>query len=35
VIDVLTLRGNAVVEVTGFSIPRLFARFGLPERLTD
>ena len=35
VIDVLTLRGDLISEVTGFSSPRLFARFGLPDRLTD
>jgi RNA polymerase sigma-70 factor (ECF subfamily) len=34
-IDVLTLRGDLISEVTGFSSPRLFARFGLPDRLTD
>jgi RNA polymerase sigma-70 factor (ECF subfamily) len=34
-IDVLTLRGNAIAEVTGFTTPRLFARFGLPEQLAD
>ena len=35
VIDVLTLRGPRVAEVTGFMTPRLFHRFGLPDRLTD
>jgi RNA polymerase sigma-70 factor (ECF subfamily) len=35
VLDVLTLRGNAIAEVTGFISPRLFARFGLPEQLAD
>jgi RNA polymerase sigma-70 factor (ECF subfamily) len=36
VIDVLTFRSDGLIsEVTGFSAPQLFARFGLPERLTD
>jgi RNA polymerase sigma-70 factor (ECF subfamily) len=35
VLDVLTLRDDRIVEVTGFTAPRLFPRFGLPERLTD
>jgi RNA polymerase sigma-70 factor, ECF subfamily len=35
VIDVLTLRGDHIAEVTGFMTPRLFARFGLPDRVTD
>jgi RNA polymerase sigma-70 factor, ECF subfamily len=35
VIDVLTLRGDRIAEVTGFMTPRHFARFGLPDRLTD
>jgi RNA polymerase sigma-70 factor, ECF subfamily len=35
VLDVLTLRGDLISEVTGFSTPRLFARFGLPDRLAD
>jgi len=33
VIDVLTLREDRIAEVTGFMMPRLFARFGLPDRL--
>jgi RNA polymerase sigma-70 factor (ECF subfamily) len=33
VIDVLTLRGDRIAEVTGFITPRLFARFGLPDTL--
>jgi RNA polymerase sigma-70 factor, ECF subfamily len=33
VIDVLTLRGDRISEVTGFMSPRLFPRFGLPDRL--
>jgi RNA polymerase sigma-70 factor (ECF subfamily) len=33
VIDVLTLRGGKIAEVTGFMFPRLFARFGLPDSL--
>lgn len=35
VLDVLTLRGDLVAEVTGFISPRLFPRFGLPDRLRD
>jgi RNA polymerase sigma-70 factor (ECF subfamily) len=35
VLDVLTLRGDRIAEVTGFIAPRLFARFGLPDRLAD
>jgi RNA polymerase sigma-70 factor, ECF subfamily len=35
VLDVLTVRGDLIAEVTGFATPRLFARFGLPDRLTD
>ncbi len=35
VLDVLTVRGDLIAEVTGFITPRLFARFGLPDRLTD
>jgi RNA polymerase sigma-70 factor (ECF subfamily) len=35
VIDVLTLRGDRIAEVTAFIAPRLFARFGLPEQLVD
>jgi RNA polymerase sigma-70 factor, ECF subfamily len=33
VLDVLTLRGEHIAEVTGFVNPALFARFGLPETL--
>jgi RNA polymerase sigma-70 factor (ECF subfamily) len=32
-LDVLTLRGAAIVEVTAFRIPELFAHFGLPDEL--
>ena len=35
VLDVLTVRGQRIAEVTGFIAPRLFARFGLPERITE
>ena len=35
VIDVLTVRGGRIAEVTAFIDPRLFPRFGLPERLDD
>jgi RNA polymerase sigma-70 factor, ECF subfamily len=35
VLDVLTLRDHRISEVTAFLTPRLFARFGLPDRLTD
>jgi RNA polymerase sigma-70 factor, ECF subfamily len=35
VLDVLTLRGDRISEVTGFVTPRLFARFGLPDVLRD
>jgi RNA polymerase sigma-70 factor, ECF subfamily len=35
VLDVLTLRGDLIAEVTGFTTPRLFARFGLPDWLGD
>jgi RNA polymerase sigma-70 factor (ECF subfamily) len=35
VLDVLTLRGDRIAEVTGFIAPRLFDRFGLPDRLAD
>jgi RNA polymerase sigma-70 factor (ECF subfamily) len=31
VLDVLTLRGDRIADVTGFVNPALFARFGLPE----
>jgi RNA polymerase sigma-70 factor (ECF subfamily) len=33
VIDVLTLRGGLIAEVTAFIFPELFERFGLPEEL--
>jgi RNA polymerase sigma-70 factor (ECF subfamily) len=33
VLDVLTLRGNLIAEVNSFMAPRLFTRFGLPDRL--
>jgi RNA polymerase sigma-70 factor, ECF subfamily len=33
VLDVLTLRGDRIAEVTAFVSPRLFARFGLPNQL--
>jgi hypothetical protein len=32
---VLTLRDDRSAEVTGFMTPRHFARFGLPDWLTD
>ncbi len=35
VLDVLTVRGDRIAEVTGFIAPRLFARFGLPDRITE
>jgi RNA polymerase sigma-70 factor (ECF subfamily) len=35
VIDVLTLRGERICEVTAFIAPGLFARFGLPDELAD
>jgi RNA polymerase sigma-70 factor (ECF subfamily) len=35
VLDVLTLRGDRIAEVTGFVNPALFARFGLPAALDD
>ena len=35
VLDVLTVRGDRIAEVTGFVAPRLFARFGLPDRITE
>jgi RNA polymerase sigma-70 factor (ECF subfamily) len=35
VLDVLTLRGDRIAEITAFINPRLFARFGLPDRLAD
>jgi RNA polymerase sigma-70 factor (ECF subfamily) len=34
VLDVLTLRGHHIREVTSFVTPDVFARFGLPEELT-
>jgi RNA polymerase sigma-70 factor (ECF subfamily) len=33
VLDVLTVRGERIAEVTGFVMPEVFARFGLPEQL--
>jgi len=33
VLDVLTLRGDRIAAVTGFISPRIFARFGLPDRI--
>ena len=33
-LDVLTLRGDEIADVTAFRTPELFPRFGLPERLT-
>jgi len=33
VLDVLTLRGDRIAEVTAFIAPRLFSRFGLPVKL--
>jgi RNA polymerase sigma-70 factor (ECF subfamily) len=33
VIDVLTLRGDLIAEVTAFIFPELFERFGLPSEL--
>jgi RNA polymerase sigma-70 factor (ECF subfamily) len=35
VLDVLTVRGDRIAEVTGFVAPRLFHRFGLPAELAD
>ena len=32
-LDVLTLRGDEIADVTAFRTPELFPRFGLPERL--
>ena len=32
-LDVLTLRGELIVDVTAFRLPALFPRFGLPDRL--
>jgi RNA polymerase sigma-70 factor (ECF subfamily) len=34
-IDVLTLRGDRIAEITAFMDPEAFARFGLPETLDD
>jgi RNA polymerase sigma-70 factor (ECF subfamily) len=34
VLQVLTLRGDEIVEITGFVDPGIFARFGLPDRVT-
>lgn len=33
VLDVLTLRGGRIAEVTAFIDPEIFARFGLPDQL--
>ena len=33
VLDVLTLRGARIAEVTAFVDPAMFRRFGLPDRL--
>jgi RNA polymerase sigma-70 factor, ECF subfamily len=33
VLDVLTLRGELIADVTAFRTPAVFARFGLPERI--
>jgi RNA polymerase sigma-70 factor, ECF subfamily len=33
-LDVLTLRGDEIADVTAFRTPELFPRFGLPERLS-
>jgi RNA polymerase sigma-70 factor, ECF subfamily len=33
VLDVLTLKGGLIAEVTGFVAPEVFPRFGLPEEL--
>jgi RNA polymerase sigma-70 factor, ECF subfamily len=33
VLDVLTLRGERIAEVTGFVTPEVFRRFGLPDEL--
>lgn len=33
VIDVLTLRGTQIAEVTAFIDRAMFARFGLPDEL--
>ena len=35
VLDVLTVQGDRIAEVTAFIDPRLFARFGLPERIAE
>jgi RNA polymerase sigma-70 factor, ECF subfamily len=32
-LDVLTLRGERIADVTAFRTPKLFARFGLPDEL--
>jgi RNA polymerase sigma-70 factor (ECF subfamily) len=34
-IDVLTLSGDRIAEITAFMDPEAFARFGLPEKLDD
>jgi RNA polymerase sigma-70 factor, ECF subfamily len=33
VLDVLTVRGERIAEVTGFVMPEVFSRFGLPDHL--
>jgi RNA polymerase sigma-70 factor (ECF subfamily) len=33
VLDVLTMRGDRIREVTSFITPEIFARFGLPAEL--
>jgi hypothetical protein len=32
-LDVLSLRGDLIADVTAFRMPEAFARFGLPEQL--
>jgi hypothetical protein len=32
-LEVLALEGARVKEITAFAAPRLFARFGLPDKL--
>jgi RNA polymerase sigma-70 factor (ECF subfamily) len=34
-IDVLTLDGSAIVDITAFVTPGVFASFGLPSELPD
>jgi RNA polymerase sigma-70 factor (ECF subfamily) len=33
VLQVITLRGDRIEEITGFVVPDLFSRFGLPAEL--